>query len=421
MPSDDRRPLAVQREILILSPYPGQQELRSGVSYAVAAYTRDLVGHLLRYDPALRVTVLADAADRSGHIQSSGRLTIRRQWAPRHLRSFVNLGRALRPTAGTSIPVLVQFELAMFGGPLYGLLFVLFLLCLRLGRRRIVLVLHNFVTQPSSVRGQLCLPVGSPLPFLYAVAVRVWRRLLNHLVSESIVLEPAVAAALHRGGFKRRVSIIPHGVRADSPHDACEDTRPFFQLLLFGFPGWYKGTDLVVRWFGDSEFRAALPRSSQLLVAGSPNPIHTANPRYRAYLQRLAERCDEVGATYRSSVRSDEIADVFGSADLVVMPYRVLVGGSGVFPLAIEHGVPFALSTAVRPWLYAADVAEALRAVELGPQDFVFEDATGLAAIARRAAEPDRRVRIGNFAARLAEERTWPSVAHRYHGVLFGG
>lgn len=409
------------REIVMVSPYPGNPEIWNGSSFAVAAYTHALADHLLQHDPGLRITVLGDLRDRADRNSASGTLIIRRVWSPRKVGSFLRLWWAIRTSRGRDVLVVVQFEMAMFGGPLYGLLFVILLGCLRLSRRRTVLVLHNLVTHSAAVRGQLDLPAWSPLPFLYASALWIWRRLLNTLVSESIVLEPTMVSRLRRGRFNRPVSVIPHGVQSGASRNADGgSTRPF-QLLLFGFPGWYKGTDLAVQWFGDAEFRAALPSPSRLLVAGSPNPLHSSEDRYRKYLRALARLCEEVGAVYRPEVDSDDIAELFASADLVVMPYRVLVGGSGVFSLAFEHGAPFALSAAVRPWLEAPDIAEALRDTDLTADDFVFQDAAGLAAIATRSAEPDRRASIRKLAARVATERAWTSIARSYHTVLFGG
>ncbi|HVM14248.1 MAG TPA: hypothetical protein VM287_07950 [Egibacteraceae bacterium] len=252
---------------------------------------------------------------------------------------------------------------------------------------------------------------------MYAMLLRLWPPILHLLASDCIVLEPAVARFISDGGYRRPVTVIPHGIRPQT-RDLHRRRAATGVLLVLGFPGWYKGTDLPVTWWEDPATRSLFPEGARLVVAGSPNPVHAGEQNYERYLTDLRHQCHRAGVTYLPEVRTRDIPRLLNTADLLVFPYRALVGGSGLFALAIQHRVPVALSAAVGDWLRAPDCAEALSKAGLEVADLIFSDAASLARLAHDARSPEFHDRIRAMMDILARGRDWSVVASRYHAVL---
>lgn len=409
--------------IIMLSPYPAGPAPWPGSSFAVARYCALLVSHLRAEHPALRITVLADRHRRDKQdTETPEGVTVVRVWAPRRMRSFCALWKELQVHRADDAVFVVHLEMAMFGGAAHSVGFAALLMRLRRAGWRTVLVAHNATTDASAIRGQLNLRRWNLLPYLYVGCLYLWYRALNRLVDECVVLEPAVLRLLRCNGFRGSITVIPHGVERGPTIGPPGEDRRFVsaptEILVFGFPGWYKGSDLAPRWLSDAAFREGFPHPVRLVIAGSPNPLHTRRPAYRRYLTELERLCDITGTTYIPHVASGDIPALFARTDLVVMPYRVLVGGSAVLSLAIEHRVPFALSGAVQDWLHAPDMAEALRAAGLTPADLVFRNTLELGLLAARMRNRDFRDQVQTMLALLASKRSWAVVARRYHTLL---
>jgi glycosyltransferase involved in cell wall biosynthesis len=409
--------------VLMLSPYPGDAELWDGSSFAVARYCQLLAAHLRAVDPPIDVTVLADIQGAPEEKVEPDGVRIRRVWAPRRLRSYKAIFDAARPHEDNNPDLVVHFEMAMFGSAIHGVGFAFLLLVLRGTGTRTVLVVHNATTQPTSVRGQLGLSRFNPRPIVYVTLLKLWYHATNALVTGCVTLEPAVAELLRDNGYRGAITVIPHGVAAPpfspsaAPPTHREDKGPL-RILVFGFPGWYKGTDAGPHLVTDPDFQSSFPHPYRLVIAGSPNPLHVGDGSYHNYLSRLRELCAATGTTYIPNVTTKDIPGIFADADLLAMPYRSLVGGSGVMSLAIEYRVPFAVSEPVAPWLDAPDAAAALRDAGLSPSDLVFKDAAQLGAIAARISDNEFRERVAIMLARLAGDRSWTSVATRYRHLL---
>jgi D-inositol-3-phosphate glycosyltransferase len=102
-------------------------------------------------------------------------------------------------------------------------------------------------------------------------------------------------------------------------------------LLFFGFIRAYKGLDLLLEAFSDSQFRN---RNLKLIIAGefyeSPDP-------YKTIIERNNIGDDVI--LYGRFIREDEVALFFCAADLVVQPYRSATQ-SGVTQIAYHFEKP---------------------------------------------------------------------------------
>ena len=235
------------------------------------------------------------------------------------------------------------------------------------------------------------------------------------------VLEPSLAAAWRRMGVAFvlgtgaeallraswqptcPVVVIPHGdesaVRGERPVPPVDRTAPI--ALFFGTWSAYKGIDVLLDAWAD--VRRQLPEA-RLVLAGAVAGVDLAE---------LLEKAAEVGGVDARPgyVALDDIPELFGSARVVVVPYK-RASQSGVAHLAYAFDRPVVASR-------VGDIPSAVHDGETGltvPPD----DATALAkAMLELLTDADRAARLGSAgAAWLAAESSWPAVAARVDSGL---
>lgn len=148
------------------------------------------------------------------------------------------------------------------------------------------------------------------------------RRFLAHTRADAAVLLGLAPGA--------QVAVHPHPVYDQFPGSRGElPRRARLELLFFGFVRPYKGLDLLAeamdRVAGNDVF---------LTVAGE----WWIKGRGLRALRVKLERTSHVEILDRY-LPAEEVAELFGRADALVLPYRS-VTGSGVLPLAYHYGKP---------------------------------------------------------------------------------
>lgn len=136
------------------------------------------------------------------------------------------------------------------------------------------------------------------------------------------------------GAVPRRNAVIPHGPISSSPAVGSLRTpgagdRPR-EFLFFGRIREYKGVDDLLAAF------LAMPDdvAAHLTIAGRCD-----DPRLRSRLYALARRGGARVLLRLEQVPGDEVAQLLGAADVVVLPFR-RVSTSGRAMLALSHGRP---------------------------------------------------------------------------------
>jgi glycosyltransferase involved in cell wall biosynthesis len=200
------------------------------------------------------------------------------------------------------------------------------------------------------------------------------------------------------GAVPRRSAVIPHGPISSSlaagslrTPGAGDQPREF---LFFGRIREYKGVDELLAAF------LAMPDdvAAHLTIAGRCD-----DPELRSRLHALARRGGARVLLRLEHVPGDEVAQLLGTADVVVLPFR-RVSTSGSVMLALSHGRP----------LIVPDLAGL---ADL-PEEAVFRydgEAAGLVnALVRLACADDEILAAMSAAARsYASRTTWQEIAQR--------
>jgi glycosyltransferase involved in cell wall biosynthesis len=278
----------------------------------------------LRQQPGLELTVLGDDLTESG--EELPGFSVVRCWGFNRLGNPLSLIRTIKRLK----PDVVWYNLgfASFGGKPLPAFFGLTTPALtRLCSCYTHVTLHQlFETVNLS-------DAGVKSPGLYTLAGRVATHFLLSANSVSVLL-PAYHKTLREKYQRGRVNIRHHGIFASRPEppDFALRGNPVHRILAFGKWGTYKRLEALV-----SAYTRVLPQlpPSELVIAGGDHP---KTPGYVHSIAREVRRNRRI--RFLGYVPEGELADLFRTTSLTVLPYTSSAGSSGVAHLACQYGLP---------------------------------------------------------------------------------
>lgn len=233
---------------------------------------------------------------------------------------------------------------------------------------------------------------GSETSRLQLVGMRPAMRLFD----VRIVHTEYTRAKLIESGFNPdSISVVPHGV-LDYPTEEVHSEEN--RILFFGNIKKYKGLETAIRALG--ELRERTLAETTLVVAGKP---HVDVDRLKSLAGRLG-----VGDSIEwrlGYVPEDKLPSLFGTAELVVLPYRQ-IDQSGVLLTAVGYGTP----------VVATDVGGFGEVVEDGTHGRLVapEDPSAFAAaVEDLLTDDDAREAMSAAMDRLADELSWTAIAEQ--------
>jgi len=242
---------------------------------------------------------------------------------------------------------------------------------------------------------------GVRFPRLYRTAGYVATRLV--LMSNSIsVLLPAYRRTLREKYRGANVHVRMHGILSSRPEfpDFSRRGNPMHRVLAFGKWGTYKRLEPILEVFATVADRVP---NAQLVVAGGDHP---KTPGYVASVARKYEGDPRI--VFTGYVRENEIADLFQSATLAVMPYSSAAGSSGVAHLAAAYGLPIVCADIADFREMADNENLAIAFYETGNLDSLADQLTDLL----QSPERQRQMSEQNFSA--AMRMTMPQIVRQY-------
>jgi polysaccharide pyruvyl transferase WcaK-like protein/glycosyltransferase involved in cell wall biosynthesis len=373
-------------DIALIAPFPALGRRHDGWT-GVASYSANLAGAL---DAAgAGVTVLASVEEGEPAVGRDGSIEVRRVWR----RGPTALPIAAAAARATGAPIVhLQHELFLYGGAAAGPALVPALAALR-GRRSMVTMHH--VVDPAAVDAEFARTHRVRAPALAArAAVVAVQRAIRAVAGTVIVHEPAFAAVIPGA------EVIPHGVETPRAVDRAaaraalgvRDNR--LCVLCFGFVAPYKGLEVAL-----GAARLAVD-AIELVIAGGDHPrLAAATDPYADRLRAGAPG----NARFTGFVPEPVVARWFAAADVALLPYPRPFASSGALALALAHGTPPLLSSALA------------RTTGAPPELAVDADPAAVAARLRELAEqPSRRAALRESALAMAAGRAWPEVARRH-------
>jgi hypothetical protein len=198
------------------------------------------------------------------------------------------------------------------------------------------------------------------------------------------------------------VHLRTHGVLTSRPElpEFVRRGNPVHRILAFGKWGTYKRLELMIE-----AFRRVADRHSgvQLVIAGGDHPQATG------YVESVKKKCNgDARIGFTGYVQEEELADLFQSSSVAVMPYSSSTGSSGVAHLACQYGVPIVCAN-------LPDFRQMAQGEELAIEFYRAGDAGDLAdCLIRFLENPEKQHAMAaqNFAAAL--RMTMPNIVQKY-------
>jgi glycosyltransferase involved in cell wall biosynthesis len=278
----------------------------------------------LQRDPLLSLTVLADELD--GQAEELPDYDVVRCW---RFGSIANPARLLQAIHDIK-PDVVWFNLlfSSFGNnPVTAFAGLTQPVLSRLSGRYTHVTLHHLMDNISLVDS------GVRFPRLYRLGGAAATRLLLMANSVSVLL-PAYRRTLIDKYRGENVHFRAHGILGGRPEppDFSKRGNPEHRILAFGKWGTYKRLELLLEAF---ERVASQRQDVRLVVAGSNHPVAPG------YIESVTEQMKgNPNIEFTGYVAEDDIAELFRTASILVLPYTSATGASGVAHLACEFGVP---------------------------------------------------------------------------------
>lgn len=229
----------------------------------------------------------------------------------------------------------------------------------------------------------------------------------------AVVVHGAAAQAdalVAQGVPAEKVLVIPHGTTLLSPPPAPESRARLGLapegpvLLCFGFIHVFKNLHTVIR--AAARLAPRVP-GARLLVAGS---IQNRGWYNRLYLRHCRRLVRGLGLQERVELREgivppEQVADLYGAADLVLLPHAQRYGSaSGVLHEALGAGKLVLCSESPKFAEIAERVSPDLRVATRDPGAWADR-------IERLLRDPGRREALSARVRAYAEETAWPRVA----------
>jgi hypothetical protein len=319
---------------LVVSAWP--VEGKNAVNHGIAWYTKMTVMEMAKKQNKKFVVLAETNHDNRPLLLARGRVLVLRVFDNTHKSLYPKILRWLTPFNQVK-RVYVHSEFGANGGLIHFAMILPFLTLIRLMRKQIFYYSHNVLADISMLSGHLNIPAWQH--GIFNLALKAYYKALRLLTKKIITLDSSLGLRLSRFVGKEHIISLQIPVAAkQSLSKKLARKRLGIGLkarvvTTFGFVSWYKGTDWHIR----------APLS--LLVAGGPSYSLAAKSHYQKYYAEAQQSAkDKSNIMITGFVPEEKIGLYMAATDLIVLPYRGLMGSSGSWSHALAYGKPFMMS-----------------------------------------------------------------------------
>lgn len=392
---------------LVVSAWPEKH-----VNHGIAWYTKLTLTAAAKQTGARFVVLAERGADNRPRLSVRGRVLV--------LRVFDKSHPSLYPTIltwlarfGRVTDVSVHSEFGVNAGLVHYLLLVPFLALIKLTGRRLIYYAHNIITDISFLKRHLSLPEHYAVTDAINLLIRLHTKLLGKLADRVVVLDGALARRLGTLVDEKKIISLPIPVKPQERRTSKARAKASLGIpqqkkviMAFGFVSAYKGTDWLMTAM-DAAMKKSRSHDIHLVIAGGPAHSLADKPYYQTFYQALVQLAEKnPNITLTGFIPEREIARYFTAADLVVLPYRGLMGASGALTHALSHSKPFIVSDQMR-----AIVPKGTRVFSLDPR--------GVQNILRAVRSTKTLKRLKLLSAALANSRHIEEVTAQAYNELY--
>lgn len=414
---------------LVLTSYPKKRSVHGKTTVGVASYAKNtLLAIKKNAYKKVGLTVLAEELpDDSGYTHDG--IEVKRVWKRDSFLTFPKLFLEIIKHHKEEKTLIVEFELAMFGGIIYLLPLPLFLLFIRLLGKKVIFVSHQVLPSVGEIAPHINVERDSIKASLFSLGLSIFYKMVMVLSNKIIVFEEGLKQKLSNYGDQKKIIVIPHGVEqfgntitSASARKRLNIKSNQFVVVSFGYLAWYKGTDWLINAISEiKNNKKQLSKDITLILAGGPNPNHIDKAYYKRYLRNLTTEAELNGITITGFVPQNDIPLYYKAADVIVFPYRTYMSASGPLSIAFSFKKPFLLAQSLSGVLHQKDMQDALAQFKVSEASLLFKDVgTELAdTLTKIKRNTKLRNRLSNLSGELAKKRDWKFVGRSYYEELF--
>lgn len=398
---------------IIISTYPSRSSEHLKSTGGPARYIKILLDAI----DTVKFTVLCEKFDfkDTQYVDRNGNSIIP-TWKRGSLAGLWQIIRFLSNNKVSSI--IINHDFGIFGSMLTTIFFPFVLIAARLKTPHLSLIQHSGLTDLREISGHLQLSSNDPRIFIYSFGMQIELILFSLLCEHIVVTESAIKKRFSGLPLTdaRKFEIIPLPIfTSETPIrlTSRESDKPF-TILFFGFLTWYKGADWLISCTKDPLW----PKDVTVVMAGGKT-LNQKNDQY--YDDLLNSMSQATHVRHTGFVPEEKVPEYFDSADLVILPYRVMMAASGPLATAIGRGKPFLISEEVLPYTETEDFAHALLSCNLKRQDISFSLDTYqnlIEKLRRLKSNPDRLKKLARLSESLRSSRTVHAIASRFSSLL---
>lgn len=409
---------------LVISGYP----VRDGHTnnYGISWYTKETIEPLAKKKKA-RFIVLAET---NGHnepkVYQDGHILVLRVFDQRHLTVYPYILKWLHKFNNVK-NVYVHSEFAANGGVKNFAFLAPFLALIKLTGRNITFFSHNFVESFDKIAGHLNFEKGSTKLAIFNVLLSMYNHVLTRVVDRIVVMDEAIKKRVENYISKDRIVSFPISIKRPQKKVTKSVARNKLNikkdekvLLFFGFVTWYKGADWIIGKV--SNYLKRHPRSKiRLIIAGGEAYSLKEKDYYQKYYKKQLEKASKDSRIIITGfLPESEIGTYFAAADMVVYPYRGLIGASGALTYALAYDKPVMLSPGLAAILQADDCQHALKRSSLMEDDISFTlSQKGFNKIINTIQDTALLNKMNQFSKKLADAREYAVVLDSYYQYIY--
>ena len=420
--------------VLVVSTYPRHGHTYDPKALAVAPFTKNKINAIAKHaqskSEAVKFVILADTIEGESAYVEDGHLILR-CWTRNLLSVYLTIQKAVNlfPQAKTLV---IEHEFGIFGlKHQITAQFPLFLLLNRLLGKNIVLVLHQVIYDLGELSGHLQIDPQGQITKLFNWLIKLNYRLFGLLADKVIVFDSSLKDKLSQLVKPEKISAtpLPNSGRTAASHKKQNQIKKqlgldpkTFYLVFAGYITWYKGADWLVKTFKHIK-KQIKGRPVKLILAGGQSSSLEIDTKYMNWYNHLLRTISNDKDIEITGVLSEkELPKYIAAADLLVLPYRLMMSASGPFTLAQTAGTPVIVSDKLKPMTKSEDIKAALKNNGLTPADFVFAMTPNglLDKINRARSNPAYLNALTNLVRQIKTSRTCQNQAGTYLSIIKG-
>lgn len=415
------------RTHLVISDYP-EKTKRGEKNYGIAWYTKELTEAMANKYKARFVILAEKTLQKEPKVHAGGKVLVIRVFDKKHPSLFPRILRWLFVFSRIK-HVYVHSEFCADGGFGNFILLPFFLALIRFTGKQITYYSHNVVTDLNDIAPHLNLKSNSLLVDILNKSLGIYYRLLDLIVDRFVVMDEIIKKRLMNFVNPNKITLTPFWIRKpkkiisqfQAKKRLCYKKRDFI-LLYFGFLTYYKGADWIVKTIKQIHKQSKY-RNIKLIVAGGRAYSLKDKKYYQNYYQNLlnAVKLDK-RIKMTGFVPEHKIPLYFAASDLVVFPYRGLIGSSATLIQAATYSKPFVLSSKMESVLQNHDMALALKMNNLKTKDLLFDhDIRSFKRILNKAKNNKFRKQLISLSNDLAISRNFNLLLTDCYNNLYSG